>query len=89
MSSGSSKSLVLVSNWKEDTSLSKAGGRSVLPVAATCSWLLEPQSFFLTHGLFLSVTHRATGHRAVVVPGTQMQLMQGRLKVGLEKGVLV
>lgn len=61
----------------------------MLPVAATCSWLLEPQSFFLTHGLFLSVTHRATGHRAVVVPGTQMQLMQGRLKVGLEKGVLV
>ena len=43
MSSGTSRGLVLVSNWKEDTSLPRTGGRSVLPVAATCSWLLEPQ----------------------------------------------
>lgn len=35
----------------------------MLPVAATCSWLLEPQRFFLTHGLFQSLTHGATGHR--------------------------
>lgn len=61
----------------------------MLPGATTCSWLLETQSFFLTHGLFQSLTHRATGHRAIVVPGAQMWLMQGRLKVGLEEGVLV
>lgn len=35
----------------------------MLPVAATCSWLLEPQRFFLTHGLFQSLTHGAIGHR--------------------------
>lgn len=36
----------------------------MLPVAATCSQPLEPQRCFLTHGLFQSLTHRATGHGA-------------------------
>lgn len=35
----------------------------MLPVAATCSQLLELQSCFLTHRLFQSLAHGATGHR--------------------------
>lgn len=58
----------------------------MLPVAATCSWLLEPQSFCLTYGLFQNLSHRATGHRAAVVPGTWMWLTQARLQVGLGEG---
>lgn len=58
-------------------------------VATTCSWLLESQSFCLTRGLFQNLSHGATGHRATVVPSTRMWLMQGRLQVGLGKGILV
>lgn len=86
MSSDSGMSLVLVSNWKEDTSLPRTGGHSVLPVAATCSRRLEPQSSFLTPGLPQSLTHGATDHWATTVPGTWVWLMRGRLKVGLGKG---
>lgn len=86
MSLDSGMSLVLVSNWKEDTSLPRTGGHSVLPVAATCPRRLEPQSSFLTPGLFQSLTHGATDHWAATVPAMRVWLMRGRLRVGLGKG---
>lgn len=55
-------------------------------MAATCSWLLEPQSFCLTQGLFQNLSHWATGHRATVTPGAWMWLMQAKLQVSLGEG---
>lgn len=55
-----------------------------------CHLLLAPRvpELLLTHGLFHSPPHRATGHEAMVAPGTQMWLVHERLQVGPRGGGL-
>lgn len=59
----------------------------MLPVAATCSRHLEPQSSFLTPGLFQSLTHGATDHWATMVPGTRVWLKRGGSRLAWGRGL--